>query len=825
MKHIFFIIFFLFSLFSPSLSAKIWINELMQSNIDFLRDDLHEFPDSWIELYNDSDSPVNMQNWVISDNSSYKNGWKISISVSISPKSYLLIYADKASQGLHTNFRLDSGKGGAIYLFNASGQQIDAITNIPKQPAPNIAWGRISDGNASWAYFVAATPKSANTGKTSTTVLPTPNFSQAGGVFKNSVTVSLSLPAFVPQGVTLSNIHYTLDNSEPTASSPAYTGNLNISQTTVVRAKIIHSDYLTDRSKVHTYIISTKDFPLPVISISTDPSYLWDDEFGIYCKGNGKYGLTGNGVDYKANWNNDWRRPINFEYFPEGSNSSVLNQLCEMRISGGWSRSNPQKSFIVYGNKRFGPDKRFEYDLFKEKLNQEIKSFMIRNSGNDFWYTHFRDAAIQLFMGGKVDVDYQAYQPAIFYLNGNYWGIQNLRERSDEDFVLANYATEDIDMFENWWELKAGDWTALNQLTSELNKSSSQRNYTWIMEQIDIDEFINCMILQIYVANTDFLSNYNNNIVLWRPRKTGGKWRFILKDTDQGLGTPWKNNNVTYNALNIQYNNDSWKLFTALLTQDSFRKKFYSRFAIYMGDLLHYSSTSQVIDSIQKIVEPAMQDHLTRWIPEMWWRDMNSWRGDVDYMKNWCLGRNVEVYKHLRDFFNLGTIMKVTFETESGLVGTPVVFINDVRMRDSGLNASYFQKEKIELRYEGSTPLYAWEITQIVDGVTTVDTYFQQNLSYQIVEKCTSVKIKLVNNPNSLTKLKLSKISFSKLENQLQISGLQLSSVISIYDISGKLVTKINTTNPIVLIPFRQKGVFIVKAQNEMQRFTSIVVF
>jgi Spore coat assembly protein len=825
MKHILFIIIFLCSLFSSSLSAKVWINELMQSNIDFLRDDLHEFPDSWIELYNDSDSPVNMQNWVISDNSSYQNGWKINVSVSISPKSYLLIYADKASQGLHTDFRLDSGKGGAIYLFNASGQQIDAITNIPKHPAPNIAWGRISDGNASWAYFVTATPKAANTGKTSTTVLPTPNFSQAGGVFKNSITVSLSLPASVPQGVVLSNIHYTLDNSEPTASSPTYTGNLNISQTTVVRAKIIHPDYLTDRSKVHTYIISAKDFPLPVISISTDPSYLWDDEFGIYCKGNGKYGLTGNGVDYKANWNNDWRRPINFEYFPEGSNSSVLNQLCEMRISGGWSRSNPQKSFIVYGNKRFGPDKRFEYDLFKEKPNQEIKSFMIRNSGNDFWYTHFRDAAIQLFMGGKVDIDYQAYQPTIFYLNGNYWGIQNLRERSDEDFVLANYATEDIDMFENWWELKAGDWTALNQLTSELNKSSSQRNYTWIMEQIDIDEFINCMILQIYVANTDFLSNYNNNIVLWRPRKAGGKWRFILKDTDQGLGTPWKSNNVTYNALNIQYNNDSWKLFNALLTQDSFRKKFYSRFAIYMGDLLHYSSTSQVIDSLQKIVEPAMQDHLTRWIPEMWWRDMNSWRGDIDYMKNWCQGRNAEVYKHLRDFFTLGTIMKLTLETENNLLGTPVAFINDVRMRNLGLNASYFQKENIELRYEGNTALYAWEITQIVDGVTTVDTYFQQNLSYQIVDKCTSVKIKLVNNPNALTETTLSKISFSIFENQLQISGLQPSSVISIYDISGKLVTKINTTNPVVVIPVLQKGVFIVKIQNEMQRFTNIVVF
>ena len=832
MKNISLLTLLLWSFFLPSLSAKVWINELMQSNIDLVRDDLQEFPDSWIELYNDSDQPVNIQNWTVSIDTNYQNGWKITKSVIIPPKSYLLIYADQAATGLHTNFRVDSGSGGSVYLFDTSGNQMDAVKNIPKQPAPNIAYGRISDGNASWANFVVATPLLANKGKISTALLSPPVFSQPGGIFKSSVAVSLSLPANAPSGVVLSNIHYTLDNSEPTQNSPVYTGELKISKTTVVRAKLIHPDYLSSYSQVHTYIISTKNFPLPVISISTDPSYLWDDEFGIYCKGNGKYGLTGNGIDYPANWNNDWRRPMNFEYFPVGSNSSVLNQLGEMRLSGGWSRANPQKSFIVYGNKRFGV-KRFEYDFFKEKPNQEIKSFMIRNSGNDFWYTHFRDAAIQLFMGGKVDVDYQAYQPAIFYLNGEYWGIQNLRERSDEDFVLANYATEDIDMFENWWDLKAGDWVAMNQLMNELKKSSSQRDYQWIMNQIDINEFINCMILQIYVANTDFLSNYNNNIVLWRPR-TNGKWRFILKDTDQGLGI-WDMNPVTYNALSTQYNNnDTWTLFNALLTQDSFKKNFYGRFAIYMGDLLHYKSTSQVIDSIQALIEPAMQDHLTRWmqtnysnygIPAMWWRDMNSWRGEVSKMKTWCNGRNPEMYKQLRDFFKLGTIMQLKFEPASNLAGASGVFINDVRMRNSGLNGSYFQGEKIELRYEGNTPSYGWEITQTVYGATTVDTYFQQNLSYQIKTGCTSVSIKLVNNPTVITQPVLSEIKLSVLKNQLQISDLQLPSVISIYDVSGKLVAKTTTAERSVLIPFyRQKGIFIVEVRNEMQKLTRKVV-
>jgi len=819
MKYYFGAIFLFWIIFPSISSARVFINELMQSNINIVRDDLQEFPDSWIELYNDSDQAVNIQNWTVSIDANFRNGWKITGSHIILPQSYLLIYADKVAKGLHTNFRIDSGSGGAVYLFDTNGTQIDAIINIPKQPAPNISYGRIRDGGASFAYFVVATPGAENVGTTSNTLLSSPVFSQKGGIFKNSVTLRLSLPTGVPSGVVLSDIRYTLDNTEPTANSLVYTGELSISNTTVVRAKLIHPNYLTNWSTVHTYIITNKDLALPVVSISIDPSYLWDEEFGIYCEGNGKYGLVGNGLDYPVNWNNNWRRPINFEYFPLQSNSSALNQLCEMRIAGGWTRANPQKSLIVYANKRFGV-KRFEYTFFKEKPKQEIKSFMIRNSGNDFWWTHFRDAAIQLFLGDKVDVDYQAYQPAILYLNGNYWGIQNLRERSQADFILANYATEDVDVIGNWWgEVKDGDRTAWNLLMNELRKSSSQLNYEWLMKQVDIDEFINYMILQIYVANTDFP---HNNMMMWRPRQENGKWRFILKDLDFGLGI-WDMNSVTHNTLryNTENNNDERKLFNALLTQESFKRKFYGRFAVYMGDLLHYKSTSHLIDSIQHILEPAMQDHLSRWMPVMWWRDMNSWRVEVSKMKAWCNGRNTEVYKHIRDFFQLGPIMRLTYENNINLSKKPAVFINGVRIRNNQLDASYFQKGIIELHYDGNIPLYDWEITKVVNGLSSVETLKQQNLSYQIMDNCTSVKIKLVDrSTDTPEEVAQPQMNISILGNQLQIFDLQPNSIVSIYDVSGKLMFKTIATNGSIVIPFSQQGVFIVQIQYKTQIFT-----
>ena len=808
----------LFNIQSP---AKIWINEFMQSNIDLVRDDLQEFPDSWIELYNDSDYDTDIKNWRISDNSNYLSGWRITDSVVIKSKSYLLIYADKAATGLHADFRLESATGCVIYLFNQNGQQIDAVTGIPRQPAPNISRGRVGDGKSTWAYFVSATPGSSNTGKTSSTLLPYPIFSQAGGVFNDTVKVALSLPAGTPKGVGLSDIRYTLDNSEPTTDSPSYTEELEISETTVVRAKLIHPDYLSNISRVHSYIFSEQEHTLPIISISIDPEYLWDEEFGIYCDGNGKYGKIGGEVDFPVNWNNDWRRPVNFEYFPLESNSSVLNQLCEMRIAGGWSRSKPQKSFIVYGHKRFGIS-RFEYDLFKDKPKQEIKSFMIRNSGNDFWNTHFRDAAIQLFMGGKVNLDYQAYQPAIFYLNGKYWGIQNLRERSDEDFILANYATEDVDVVADWWgDLKAGDLVNWEKLVTELGKSHDMIDYKWLTEQIDIDEYINYMILQIYISNTDFPKG---NMVMWRPRKTDGKWRFIVKDTDFGLGI-WGRNLVTHNALeyNTINNSEEHRLFNALLTQDSFRKEFYSHFALYMGDLLHYNSTSQVIDSIYTMLQPAMPEHIIRWQSEIGWGDINTWHKEVSDMKKWCEDRNEEVYKHLKDFFDLGEIMKLTFEPDEESK-TPAAYINGIRIEDSGLDASYFQGEEINLYYEGNSTLYEWEITKTVDEETTVEVHNSRELTYNIQEGCTSLIVKLKPYVNSLVQAEQQKINLSIINNQIKISCLQHLSVISIYDITGNLVAKITTTDRSIILPLNRKGVFIVQVQNDSQNLTEKVI-
>ena len=303
-----------------------------------------------------------------------------------------------------------------------------------------------------------ATPAAANCGKTCKDILGAPVFSVKGKVMKNGQPFTLELS--LPEGSEGAEIRYTTDGSEPTRTSYLYNSPISISNTTIVKAKLFLDGMLSPRSTAQSYIFFPRDITLPVISISTDKNYLYDSKIGIYVDGNYQSG--------KKNYEFDWRRPMNIEFFFEPENESQINQLCEARIMGGATRSSARKSLAVYANKRFG-EKRLNYEFFPEDRPgiTDFKSLALRNAGNDFDYLFMRDAVIQLNTARHCDIDYQAYRPAIVYFNGEYMGMLNIRERSNEDNIYTNYdGLEDIDMFENWWGRKVHGTTIMPLRTS-----------------------------------------------------------------------------------------------------------------------------------------------------------------------------------------------------------------------------------------------------------------------------------------------------------------------------------------------------------------------
>ena len=818
--------------FLQSASAKVWINEVMQSNIDGIVDDLHDFPDSWLELYNDGDEDINLRNWYISETSDYSQGWKIPQTVIIPAKGFVILYFDKAGQGLHAHFRIDSGKT-SLYLFNASQEEEDRVEGIPKQAAPGIARGRIPDGGDLWLYFIQATPGSSNEveGNVSLWLAPDPVFSQPGGVSESEVTLVLSLPQDAPGEILAEHIHYTIDGSEPTEDSPVYQNALTFTQpnanapyglqATVVKAKVIAPGFLINRSVAHTYIITNRSLDLPIISLSLDSRFLFDDEFGIYTNGNGKYGKSGNCTDRKVNWNNNWRRPANIEYFPSQDQTSVINQLGEIRIAGGCSRGHPQKSLIVYGNKRFGVS-RFNYQLFNEKPGQEIRSFMLRNSGNDFGQTHFRDAATHLFMGGKVDLDYQAYQPAILLINGEYYGIENIRERSNEDFVLANYdGLEDIDMMERTaqgWELKTGDWAAYNIMNERIKAPTEQLSYEELAGFVDIEEFINYNILQMYVVNTDYP---HNNVVMWRPNnEANAKWRYILKDTDFGLGHTGAS--FTYNSFISHFlsGNDDTRMLRRLLDKPQFRESFIEHFAIYLGDLLYKDYTSALIDSLQQHIQPEVPYHRKRF------GIGGDWNNEVSKMRNWVINRNEYLYRYMSSYFGLKRNSPMTLTISPEVTGVSSIAINDIQLRKHAFDGQYFWERPLHIRWEGDpdSNFLGWKIAATVRrAVTTVEIH-EPEIEYSIPENCTEVQFMAISKETSdISRINVT--SGSSIRAQVTNEGIIIAnlaglSTISLVDASGRLIDAITTNKTSVDFPIQGTGLFLVKITNRNETVT-----
>lgn len=627
------------------IEAPVKFNEIMQSNIDCIMDDLNEFPDSWVELYNSGDQEVLLDRYSVGLSDNAADSYRLP-SLVVAPHSFVVVYGDKESQGLHTNFRIDSGKG-EIFLFYEG--KICDHQILKKQPAANIAYGRRTEEVDEWGYQLSPSPGMKNCGELAKGVLPTPIINCSGAVLLGGGTsLNIDIPNDAPEGT---QIRYTMDGSEPTEGSPLYSSPIPIDQSSVVRAKLFCEGHVSQRSVTQSFILSARKHTLPIVSMVTDNMFLYDDKIGIYS--NNVY--RNDSVNFKYNW----RRPVNVEYFDiEGK--EVINQLCETRIHGGGSRQFPLKSMVCYSNKRFG-EKRFKYEFFPTVRPgiKEQKSFILRNSGSDFVYLYMRDAIIQGLVQKYMKLDYQAYQPVAFYINGEYKGLMYLMERSTEDNIETNYGIEDFDMIENWVELKRGDWSNFKEF--EAFYSEEGHTFEEYEQWMDVEEYCDYMIMELFFANRDFP---NNNIVMWRPRTAGGKWRWIVKDMDFGLGleTPYDFNIFPWLYGDEAAPNEPYRrlpdkkftiLFQNLMKNDKFRNMFVERSYAYTKSFLNATGVHEVWDTLWELIGDEYKAH--RAIYENWgwtWRS-HEWVWNV--VEEWIQKRPEYFLRHMEEFYNLNS--------------------------------------------------------------------------------------------------------------------------------------------------------------------------
>lgn len=696
-------------------NAELMINEIMQSNIDCIMDNFNEFPDSWVEIYNPGDTKVSLSGYSIGITDDPTQSFAFHPSHSIEPRGYYVMYCDKNRNAWlqHTDFRLESGKGCAIYLFKKN-EVVDYIKDLKKQPSPNIAYGRETDGVSKWGYQITATPGKANCGSIAKELLPDPIFSHPGAISPTPFKLTLSLPEGAPANAI---IRFTLDGSEPTADSQKYSEPIDISRTTVVRAKLFADSHLLSRSIAQSYIFHPRTQTMPIVSITIDPEYLYGEEIGIFS--DYKFPIYGG----NPNWNTDIRRPANIEFFFEDKPSASINQLIEIRIKGETSRALPLKSLAIYANKRFGV-KRFAYEIFPDQKPgiSEFKSLELRNGGGDAHRLVMRDAVIQRLMGENTDIDWQAYRPSVVYLNGNYYGMLNIRERSNEDNIEANYdGLEDIDMIENWDTVKTGSIESFHDFRSFF--SVPGHSLDEFRSKMDIENFITHTIAYLFFANTDYP---NNNFIMWRPQSADGRWRFILKDLDNGLGLnlkpdfdifDWFYNPQKYPTCNWANTPESTLLLRTLLEIPEFKKEFIDRMAVYTGDFLTSENIITMIDNMADKIEGEVYASHAKNSPE--WSDFDYFLSKI---KEWIPLRWEYMQKNLSASFNLGKPVALTI---SAVTDNNISFsINGIPVKNNEFNGYHFAGNKIcieGINYDSSEKIVGWIYREtLTNGSTKV---------------------------------------------------------------------------------------------------------
>lgn len=425
-------------------------------------------------------------------------------------------------------------------------------------------------------------------------------------------------------------------------------------------------------------------YSLPVISIITDPHGLFDFEDGIMVPGIHFDGnlMTGN---YHQR-GRDWEREVHIEFFePDGEIGFA--HFAGVRIHGNFSRMFPLKSLRLYSRSDYGTS-RFEYPLFPQQPSQRFNRFILRNSGNDFAATYFRDAITHQFYR-STGTEVQDFQPVIKFINGEYWGIYNLRERYDRHYFNRNYDIDRdnldyLDIYHNR-EPQVSDgsrtfYMAMLDYALE-NDLSEQEHYEHILTMMDIDSFINQTVLNVFVSNTDWPQT---NVRMFRTRNEyspeagikDGRFRWLINDIDNGFGIfeiPHYHNNLDRIFSNEWHN----ELFLSLIVNDNFRSNFINRFADHMHTVLSEGHTFALIEHASEKIESEIQEHMYRW---NYPADYQEWMAEVNTMKEFIELRSEVIYEQLLERFDIAETVEITLNTNNTSGG--YIQLNSIKINE-----------------------------------------------------------------------------------------------------------------------------------------------
>lgn len=495
-----------------------------------------------------------------------------------------------------------------------------------------------------------------------------PAFSVPGGFYDSEF--ELELACTNPN----LKIYYTVDGTMPDRNSIEYTGPIlvydysvnenvysiredvafeeakfgyvwipttKVRKATVVKA-IAYNEY-DQSSKIvtETYFIGNDYGELPVISITLDPESLYGYEDGIYIKGKIyddwyemiEGNITPGGWGYPSNMQltgSAAERSAKIEFMCKGK--KVFEQQVGIRVRGGATRYFEQKSFSIYARDKYGRNK-INYELFPQNISLitgdsivEYESFIIRNWGNSYRTHMFVDPLVQTLVRER-DIATQYSRTCVVYLNGEYWGLYDMKEKFDEEFFFQHYGILKDNLIVVKYQATAdktgravviGDQSDIQEyetLESFIQDYdlSKEENYEILCSLMDINSFIDLYAIRMYVEAVDFPLN---NVSYWKSKTIipgdpyqDGKWRLALLDVDPDLNHP-----NYYDAYDLFEQNSV--TFRKLLTNPEFRKLFVVTLCDLMNETFAYDKVENALMNMYNESLPYIEEYYERYGPQ-----------------------------------------------------------------------------------------------------------------------------------------------------------------------------------------------------------------
>ncbi len=708
-------------LLSPAF-AQIKINEYSAANKSLQVANNGEYYD-WIELYNAGSSSVNVGGWYLSDNITNLIKWQIPAGLTINAGAFRLIYCSGRngvfSGQYNTNFKLtQSDTSEYIILTNAGGIIQDSTKIFPNQR--NQSHGRTTNGAATWSVFTTATPGATNNAQTGyLDYVPMVQFSLAPGFYSGTQSVTLSCPQ---SNVT---IRYTTNGAIPTTASTLYSGPISVATTKCIRARAFDNgtQYAPSFTETNTYFIN-ETHTLPVMALSSD-------QFTNLFNG-GTQSIQGNIEYFSTAGQFVWE--IEGDYNPHGNDSWAYPQKgVDFNVEDEYGTGVEIKKKMFYTSGR----KKFNWLILKAAASDNFPG----NAGSHP-AAHIRDAYDQtLAEKFNMNLDIRRMDHCLVFINGQYWGVYEYRERVDADYFDHYYDQQEqyVDNLQYWggMNVKLGSDTAWDNLYYYVTSHNMAvpAYYQHVTDRLDIMSLIDAIVLGTYTVNSDWL---NWNTAWWRGRKAPNivKWKYWLWDTDNtfNLGenfSGWPTTNNTAQPCDINGSGGGGPdfsdpsigpdmghivIFNALRQNPTFNQIYINRYADLINTAFNCTNMLNHLDTMIARIQPEMQRQCTRWSG-----NYNTWVQNVQYLRNQISGRCNTISGGLTNCYNVTGPYPVKVNVYPACAGK--VKVNSLIPDEYPFSGTYYGGINQSLKaYPASGWQFDhWQLTHTANPNTTTD--------------------------------------------------------------------------------------------------------